>query len=112
MAREEAVPALRALRGRRDDPVAALTATFVLGRPIARRRLAAALPRLGLDGAARLGLVDAAGGGSEDEVRALVDLRPYATEDTAGSAAWWVASDLGELATRRPLGPEHVLGVG
>lgn len=112
MAREEAVPALRALRGRRDDPIAALTATFVLGRPITRQRLAAALPRLGVDGAARLGLVDAAGDGPEDEVRALVDLRPYAAEDAAGSAAWWVASDLGELATGRPLGPEHVLGVG
>jgi methylase of polypeptide subunit release factors len=112
MAREEAVPARRALRDRTDDPVGALTATFVLGRPIARRRLAAALPRLGVDGAARLGLVEATGEGGEDEVRALVDLRPYAAEDAAGSAAWWVASDLGELATGRPLGPEHVLGVG
>jgi methylase of polypeptide subunit release factors len=112
MTREEAVPALRALRGRTGDPVAALTATFVLGQPIARRRLAAALPTLGVAGAARLGLVEAAGGGAQDEVRALVDLRPYAAEDAAGSAAWWVASDLGELATGRPLGPEHVLGVG
>ena len=112
MAREEAVPALRILRNRPEDAVAALTATFVLGRPIARRRLAAALPRLGVDGAARLGIVEAAGEGAEDEVRALVDLRPYAAEDAAGTAAWWVASDLGELATGRPLGPEHVLGVG
>jgi hypothetical protein len=39
--------------------------------------------------------VEAAGEGAEDEVRALVDLRPYAAEDAAGSAAWWVASDLG-----------------
>jgi methylase of polypeptide subunit release factors len=112
MAREEVVPALRALRGRTDDPVSALTATFVLGRPIARRRLAAAMPRLGIDGAARLGLVEAGGGGAEDEVRALVDLRPYAAEDAAGSAAWWVASDLGEGAIGRPLSSEHVLGVG
>jgi methylase of polypeptide subunit release factors len=112
MAREEAVPALRALRGRPDDPVAALTAAFVLGRPTTRRRLAAALPRVGVEGAARLGLVEAAGDGADDEVRALADLRPYAAEDAAGTAAWWVASDLGELATGGPLGPEHVLGVG
>jgi hypothetical protein len=57
------VPALRALRGRTDDKIAALTGTFVLGQPITWRRLAAALPRLGVDGAGRLGLVEAAGGG-------------------------------------------------
>ncbi|HYJ76766.1 MAG TPA: methyltransferase [Kineosporiaceae bacterium] len=112
MAREEAVPALRALRGRLDDPVAALTAAFVLGRPVERRIMASALPRLGVDGAARLGLLEGSGAGPDDETRALVDLRPYAAEDAAGSAAWWVASDLGELATGGPLGPEHVLGVG
>ncbi len=64
MAREEAVPALRALRDRLDEPLAALTAVFVLGRPPSRRRLAAALPRLGVDGAVRLGLVEAAGSGA------------------------------------------------
>jgi methylase of polypeptide subunit release factors len=112
MAREEAVPALRALRDQLDEPLAALTAVFVLGRPIARRRLAGALPRLGVDGAGRLGLVEAAGEGMDDEVRALVDLRPYAAQDAGGTAHWWVASDLGELATGRPLGPDPVLGVG
>jgi len=112
MAREEALPALRALRGHHDEPIAALTAAFVLGRPIARRRLAAALPRLGVDGAVRLGLAEAAGRAAEDEVRALVDLRPYAAEDGVGTADWWVVSDLGELATSGQLEPEHVLGVG
>src|SRR6185437_8350686 len=72
MAREEAVPALRALRGRLDDPVAALTAAFVLGRPVERRIMAAALPRLGVDGAARLGLLEGSGAGPDDEIRALV----------------------------------------
>jgi methylase of polypeptide subunit release factors len=112
MTREEAVPALRALRGRLDEPPAALTAAFVLGRPLARRRLDAALPRLGVDGASRLGLLRAASHGPDDEVRPLVDLRPYAAQDAAGSATWWVVSDLGELATGRPLEPDHVLGVG
>jgi methylase of polypeptide subunit release factors len=112
LAREEAAPALRVVRDRLDEPVAALTAAFVLGRTVPRRRLAAALPRLGVDGAVRLGLADAAGQGADDDVRALVDLRPYAAVDAAGSAAWWVASDLGELATGRPLRSDHVLGVG
>src|SRR4051794_4269545 len=39
MAREEAVPALMALRGR-SEPLAVLTAAFVLGRPQPRSRLA------------------------------------------------------------------------
>src|SRR4051795_1361135 len=72
MAREEAVPALLALRGR-SEPLAVLTAAFVLGRPQQRSRLAAALPALGVDGAIRLGLVEAAGEGPDDSVRALVD---------------------------------------
>jgi methylase of polypeptide subunit release factors len=112
LAREEAVPALRAVRDRLDDPSAALTAAFVLGRPVARRRWAAALPTLGVEGAVRLGLADAAGQGPDDDVRALVDLRPYAAVDASGSADWWVVSDLGGLATGRPLHPDHVLGVG
>ena len=54
LAREQAVPALRALAAAtsttrtRRSPLA-----FVLGRPVPRRRLAAALPELGVDGAVR-----------------------------------------------------------
>ena len=39
---------------------------------------------------------------------ALCDLRPYA----GGGADWWVASDLAELATGKPLREDHVLGIG
>ncbi|WP_069387485.1 methyltransferase, partial [Cellulosimicrobium cellulans] len=52
------------------------------------------------------------GSGSDDAVRALVDLRPYAAVDAAGPVEWWLASDLGELATGRSLAPDHVLGAG
>ena len=59
-----------------------------------------------------MGLLEPAGRGERDAVRARVDLRPYAAVDAAGTADWWVVSDLGEVATGRPLAPDHVLGVG
>lgn len=95
-----------------DAAVAALLAAFVLGREVPRAALDAALPGTGVDGLLALGLVESAGAGAADPVRALVDLRPYACRDAAGDADWWIASDLGELATGRPLAAEHVLGVG
>ena len=115
--REELVPALRATaaalgRGGRDEPLALLTRLFLLGRAVPRAGADRALPRLGTDGAQRLGLVAASGHGDDDEVRALVDLRPYAAVDGRGEATWWLTSDLGELATGRALRTDHVLGVG
>ncbi|WP_028045160.1 methyltransferase [Cellulomonas sp. URHE0023] len=105
--REEPVPALRATEGS-DDPVAVLVRAFLLGEPVSARRLQAALPSLGIPGATRLGLVRSDG----DQVRALVDLRPYAAVDGGGEVNWWIASDLGELATGNALRTDHVLGVG
>ncbi len=117
--RAEAVPALRATSRVADDThrgadraLAALVRAFVLGVPVRRRDLAVALERVGIAGAERAGLVEAAGDGDDDEVRALVDLRPYAAEDGHGTVEWWIASDLGELATGRALRTDHVLGVG
>jgi hypothetical protein len=104
--REEPVPALLATTG--DDPRAALVRAFVLGVPVDAADLARALPSLGVAGAARLGLVATAG----TDVRARVDLRPYEAEDAAGPVDWWIASDLGELATGGALRTDHVLGVG
>jgi SAM-dependent methyltransferase len=112
--REEPVPALLVTDEptTAGDPRAALVRAFVLGVPVAADRLAAALPTLGVAGARRLGLVTAAGEGADDAVRALVDLRPYEAEDGAGTVDWWIASDLGELATGGALRTDHVLGVG
>ena len=113
--REIRLPALRAVRaalaaGPVPSPVAVLTALFMLGEPVPVTALDAALPRTTAAGAAAVGLV-----GEPDEtgcVRALVDLRPHEAVDDAGEVRWWVASDLGELVTRRALAPDHVLGVG
>lgn len=110
LARSEALPALRATDPGTgaQDPAAVLTRAFVLGAPVPAAALDAALPTLGAQGAQRLGLVDVTGASA----RPLVDLRPYAATDGAGDAAWWVASDLGELATGGALRTDHVLGVG
>lgn len=134
--REERVPALRATAGTA-DPRAALVRAFVLGVDVRRADLGRALGRLGVEGAQALGLVEVAGTGADDAVRARVDLRPYEAADGlagepvagapagrasasgagavgtgAGTVDWWVASDLGELATGRALRTDHVLGVG
>jgi methylase of polypeptide subunit release factors len=111
LGREQVVPVLRATAGRA-EPAAVLLRLFVLGQEITRAALDRALPRTGTAGARRLGLADAAGEAPDDAVRARVDLRPYAAVDAAGTADWWVVSDLGELATGRALRADHVLGVG
>jgi SAM-dependent methyltransferase len=124
--REEPVPALRVTTavaalagtvggppaGTTDAARAALVRLFVLGADVPRSALESAFARLGVDGAARLGLVTASGAGRDDAVRAAVDLRPYEAADAAGRVDWWLASDLGELATGRALRTDHVLGVG
>ncbi len=101
------VPAVRALAGR-DDPAATLATVLLLGVPVPVDALDAALPGLGAAGAARLGIV---GLGGETAVPA-VDLRPSAFVDSRGAGEWWIASDLGELATGGALRTDHVLGVG
>jgi len=101
------VPASRALAAS-DDPAAVLARVFVLGETADAAQLATALPTLGVAGAVELGLVEREG----DRIRPLLDLRPYAFVDPHGAGEWWIASDLGELATGAPLRVDHVLGVG
>ncbi|GAB6937014.1 DUF7059 domain-containing protein [Isoptericola variabilis] len=112
--REQTVPARRALADVAPvhEPRAALARLFLLGDEVPRAGLDRALPGLGTAGAARLGLVAAAGEADDDAVRAVVDLRPYAAVDAGGEASWWLASDLAELATGGRLATDHVLGAG
>jgi hypothetical protein len=126
--RNQRVPALRALTRLRatltvPEPNVALAQLFVLGLPVARAEIDAALPTLGVAGAEQLGLLgshQAHGGTEEDptppagpaQVHPLVDLRPYSFVDAHGAGSWWITSDLGELALGHPLGENHVLGVG
>lgn len=101
------VPADRALAGS-DDAAATLARLFVLGEFGDPAAVAAALPTLGIEGATELGLATVTAG----RIRPLADLRPYAFVDTHGAGEWWIASDLGELATGGTLRIDHVLGVG
>jgi len=112
LGREQSLPARLVVQQHPDEPLATLVGVFVLGLEVPRRRLAAALPALGTDGAVQLGLVQESGSGPDDTLRSLVDLRPYAAVDALGTADWWLISDPGELATGRPLAEDHVLGVG
>jgi hypothetical protein len=106
LARGDRVPAMRALG---DDTAAAVLARlFVLGLDADPVSAAAALPSLGLDGAASLGLLARRG----SRVAPLLDLRPYSFLDPRGAGRWWIVSDLGELATGGALRTDHVLGVG
>ncbi|HEU0206997.1 MAG TPA: methyltransferase [Pseudolysinimonas sp.] len=101
------LPAVRALAGH-DTPLATLAALFVLGMPVGLDAAEAALSSVTLTGARELGLCDL----RDDTVVALVDLRPYDFLDGQGAGSWWIASDLGEVATGRALRTDHVLGIG
>jgi methylase of polypeptide subunit release factors len=101
LSRNETVPALRATRD--GGPRSTLVRLFLLQAPVPADAASAALP-----------LADALAGRlvarDGDEVRALVDIRPYGEPEVD----WWVVSDLGSgLDGRaRVLRPDHVLGVG
>ena len=122
--REIRLPALRALRraldedraaGAAPNPTAVLTALFMLGQTVSVAELDSALRRTRTRGALAMGLVEPAPDAGDDaapRVRALVDLRPHEARDETGDVRWWIASDLGELATGAPLAPDHVLGIG
>lgn len=102
LSRNETVPGLRATRG--GSPVETLTRLWLLQAPVAVREVEAALPGL-LDPLCAAGLLER----SVAEVRARVDVRPYATEDLD----LWIASDLTPGLDGRPshVSGDHVLGI-
>lgn len=105
--REERTPALLATRAPGiSGAVAALVRIFLLGEPGEGAELRQLFRTLGVDGAARLGLVTLHG----DTARAAVDLTPVAVDD--GGPLSWFTSDLGERHTGRAIAADHVLGVG
>lgn len=101
--REQPIPARRVLAAS-DDPVATMVRFFTLGDTLSLADLDAAFPTLRSSGLERLGLAVPADSG----LRAAGDLRPYGDENSA----WWLASDLSELATGETLATDHVLGIG
>ncbi len=104
--RDELAPALWVLDQAPATAQASLTRLFLLGREVAAREVAAAVPECGLAGLVELGLVQEAGG----YVRAELDVRPCGQADP--DQASWVVSDLGEAVTGATLATDHVLGIG
>ena len=102
LARNETTPAVR----QTDDgsPLATLTRLWPLQRAVAEPAAEAALPGL-VGRLIAAGILDRDGG----DVRALVDVRPYADE----SHDWWVVADLTPGLDGRPrrMAADHVLGV-
>jgi methylase of polypeptide subunit release factors len=103
LGRNVTIPAARALDGR-DDPLAILTRLWLLQRPVPRTALQHALPGL-VDPLAAAGVLAL----GTDEARALLDIRPYASDE----GDFWVVSDLTpNLDTlTAPIRSDHVLGV-
>lgn len=110
--REQVIPARLEAQSAGADPVAVLTRLFMLGDQLPRAQVQAALPSLGVDAAARAGLVTAAGAQPADAVRAAIDLRPYTAADGDDETTWWIASDLGEAVTGTGVRSDHVPGIG
>jgi hypothetical protein len=104
LGRNSTVAAVRSL-GDREDPIAVLTALWPLQRPVRRSALERALPGL-VSPLVSAGVLSASG----EEVRAEVDIRPYASDD---GASGWIVSDLSpNLDTLvSPIRPDFVLGV-
>ncbi|ALJ22310.1 DUF7059 domain-containing protein [Microbacterium sp. No. 7] len=100
-------PARTALEGRA-DALATACLLFFLGDPLPRKRVDAALPRVGADGLVALGLASTADG----VVAPTALIRPQDFADDRGEGEWLIASDLDEAALRGALPTGHVLGVG
>jgi hypothetical protein len=102
LARNETTPAMR--RTADGSALATLTRLWALQAPVREAAAHAALS--GLGGAmAAAGILERSAG----EVRALVDVRPYADDDRD----WWVVADLTPGLDGRPrrMSADHVLGV-
>jgi methylase of polypeptide subunit release factors len=104
LGRNNTVPGVRALAGR-TDPLATLTMLWVLQQPVPRAAVDRALVGL-VDPLISAGILRE----SAAEVVALLDVRPYASDD---GASGWVFSDLSpQLDTMiTPMRPDFVLGV-
>lgn len=108
--REQTVPAERVTRSH-PGPTATLVRFFTLGLPVSADELDRSLPRVGVAGLQRLGLLgqpDSEPSAGQRRLTARWDVRPY----TDGEHNWWVVSDHGVTVTRQPLGGDHVVGVG
>ncbi|MFF8815965.1 class I SAM-dependent methyltransferase [Streptomyces pactum] len=90
LARGETVPAERATR--QDGPLATLVRLFLLQRPVPYRQADAVLPLAECLADGWLVGDGGTGEGPAEQVRAVVDIRPYGGPE---GEDWWIVSDLG-----------------
>ncbi|HEY3558628.1 MAG TPA: methyltransferase [Kribbella sp.] len=100
LARSETAPAAR--RTASGDALDTMIRLFLLQRPVPEALVDKAFPGLDL---VALGIVERSGG----ELKAVLDLRPFADEERA----WWVVADLtpGLDGRREPMRSDYVLGI-
>jgi Methyltransferase small domain len=105
LSRNETTPGLRVTGG--GSPLETLVRLWPLQAAVHRRDADRALPGL-VGPLVAAGLLEASG----DEVRALVDVRPYASGDIE-TDGWWVVSDLTPGLDGAPIrvAGDHVLGI-
>ena len=103
LARSDAATARRHCRGA--GTAGMLLRLFVLGDPVPRAELEAALPEVPAEDGEAAGLWSQTGAGL---VRASVDLRPVDT----GHGTRWVFADVDGSMVHTETRPDHVLGVG
>lgn len=108
LGRNETTPGERVTRG--GSPLETLTRLFTLQVPVTTAHAETALPGL-VDRLTAAGVLESSGG----EVRARLDVRPYATDDTGDGAQGnrWILSDLTPGMDGRPnqVDADYVLGV-
>lgn len=106
LSRNETTPGLRATVG--GSPLETMARLWLLQAAVPRELADRALPGL-VEPLASAGLLKQSGG----EVRARVDVRPYAGTGADHDSDWWVVSDLtpGLDGTPVELAGDHVLGI-
>ncbi|GGD13397.1 DUF7059 domain-containing protein [Nocardioides daphniae] len=106
LGRNETTPGERATRG--GSPLETLTRLFTLQRPVTAEHADAALPGL-VQRLVAAGVLETSGG----EVRATLDVRPYATDDEGAGGDRWILSDLTPGMDGRPnqVDGDYVLGI-
>ncbi|WP_239020716.1 DUF7059 domain-containing protein [Nakamurella antarctica] len=107
LGRGDKVPSLRQTSD--GSPLSTLIRLFLLGVTVPRAAAEAAFAATGIEAAVGAGAIElATHEAGADEVRAALDIRPYADEDNS----YLVVSDLDSDMRPGPVDPDHVLGIG
>src|SRR3954454_510566 len=101
LARGDLAGVARSVSGAR-DPLATLIRLFLVGGEVEVPAARSAFAPLWVEAACTGGLLESSAG----SVRAVVDIRPYAEQDS-DAADWWLVSDFGADVRGGPLHADH-----